>query len=143
LIVVLATGAYNAYKTLVIPPGAVVAFNAPKCPTDWQDFTAAHARFIVGAGAPDNPDQNKGLRTKSVNDRGGFESVKIAVDDLPTLFILSQTIHLPKGGETITGAGVVLDPKRPGDNVYVQQEQPAKVALDILPPYLAMTYCVK
>jgi hypothetical protein len=80
----------RAAVTIVIPVGAVVAFDLPDgCPKDgqWTPFGEANNRVIVGAAGlastPEQGDDGVALVQRRFRERAGADSTKLAVANLP------------------------------------------------------------
>lgn len=75
LIVAVAERSFDAMSTLLgpsIPSGAVVAFEADKCPDDWELYHAGAGRFLFGA------DNEHELRSE-----GGTKEHQLTVSEMP------------------------------------------------------------
>jgi hypothetical protein len=75
LIVAAAEGIFGALSSLLgpsVPPGAVVAFEADKCPDGWKLYHSGAGRFLFGA------DGDHDLRSE-----GGQEKHVLTWDEMP------------------------------------------------------------
>lgn len=118
-----------------VPSGAVVAFDLRNgCPAGWQSFDDSNGRFILGSG------KGEGLTLRPFGQPGGEETHKLTVLELPahthsySSYVFSgskegkQPAHIKFGGGSVDG-----ETKSTGQNE----------AFQIIPPYIALRYCVK
>jgi microcystin-dependent protein len=131
----------------VIPVGTVIAFDlGGKCPPNWRQLVELKGRMIIGAGT------GKNLTSRDFRAPGGAEAVALSVENLP-----------PHTHRVYDNAGVPVRIEAPGPNeetaagagsedsqrvVYGRTGFTGGMAdgvkpLDIMPPYLALTYCRK
>lgn len=114
-----------------IPPGAVIAFDLPACPTGWTDFAAAAGRTIIGAGS------GSGLTPRAQGETGGEETHTLTTNEMPAHShggvlrgdLFAYIPALWPTGPTI-GAGST-------DNTG------GNAAHNIMQPYIALRYCKK
>ena len=64
-------------SALVIPKGAVVAFQLPECPDGWSPYEEAAGRTVIGVGEGDD------LTARALNEMGGAETVKLETKHMP------------------------------------------------------------
>ena len=116
-----------------IESGAVVAFEgASSCPSGWSVYTKAESRVIVGA-AGSSP--GKGA---------------LAADNLPPHTHQYNDIYFSSDGGTVTvpknfGSGSKTDNNNKGYQITrtTNAEKTTPAAISNLPPFIALTYCVK
>jgi hypothetical protein len=145
-----ATTASGALAQLVVPAGAVMAFDLPTCPAGWSPYAAAGGRVVIGAGV--------GLARGATV---GSDQTTLSVAQMPAhTHSQSNTPHShgpSHGGSFITRGG----PGTPaaliaggGGFEYTSSTTDATVSITILPagggqPFdnrqasIALTYCIK
>ncbi|MSQ85119.1 MAG: hypothetical protein EXR77_19970 [Myxococcales bacterium] len=124
----------NAAK-LLVPSGAVMAFNLPLCPQGWSEFTLAQGRAVVGlpsggklgaqvgAALTDQENRATGKHTHTVTDPGHTHTVGMDSDSVPdggtgaTASEDSQVYQLNSGNSktnvSIVDAGTVAGTNAP------------------------------
>jgi hypothetical protein len=127
----------SAFKWLVnpaVPRGAVLAFNLDACPFGWSEFKEGGGRFIVGAG--DHP--NAPIQVYKLGATGGQEKVGLTLEEMPKHSHSYSYLGSRPGGCGLEGCG--------WEQALVNAETSEKGAgkpHDNLPPYVALTYCVR
>ena len=150
-----------------VPVGAVIAFDVESggCPDEnWEVFAAANDRFIVGSGIRFKvPNYQENITTY---DTGGKAQEKIEIRHLPSHkheLVDNGHTHLVKPADTGPNQGhpkhghfsvqssdrrhltIRMDSSvltRSKSNISITSEGGGE-PLDILPPYVALTYCKK
>jgi hypothetical protein len=130
-----------------VPPGAVMAFDLPSgCPAGWKVFEAAISRTIVGAtlgqaASPNHDENGKLLSSRLYRKDGGEERHTLTVDEMPA----HRHLIPHKGADTAIDAG------QRGTNWGVttlngtENTDPVGggAAHNIMPPFIALVYCLK
>ena len=98
----------------LIPTNAVMAFDQPTCPPGWDVYAPAEGRFIAGVG----PDSE-------------VRVYNLGVVDVTGVPIIPSTVPTP-------GQDFTLGREVPAD---ATQAKPTN--RDLLPPFVALRYCVK
>ena len=132
-----------------LPSGAIVAFaDAPdgamkrSCndlPGDWENFTFADGRFILGAGI-------LGDRTYMSGSKSGSPEVALTKEHIPAHdhevdanLLLWKNGSGPKLGPSVSSANIVDNDLK----VKVKNNELPGDAHDNMPPYIALTWCKK
>lgn len=124
--------------SIVMPRGAVIAFDARGCPDNgaWEQLDSVAGRVVVGAGAAD------GLTPRKYGDTGGYE--RLSVDHIPRH---SHTLSVFHGDDGTGGGGAVqvgdADANKIRANALNTSSVGAAEPLQSMPPFLVLTYCVK
>lgn len=63
--------------TVVVPSGAVVAFDLDACPNGWAVFAPAAGRTVIGVG------KGERLTARQLRETGGAEAHTLTVDEMP------------------------------------------------------------
>ncbi|WP_339632066.1 hypothetical protein [uncultured Sneathiella sp.] len=136
-----------------IESGAVVAFEgASSCPSGWSVYTKAESRVIVGAAgsSPGKGADGKSLSAHKAGTNGGQETVTLAADNLPPHTHQYNDIYFSSDGGTVTvpknfGSGSKTDNNNKGYQITrtTNAEKTTPAAISNLPPFIALTYCVK
>ncbi len=135
-----------------LPAGAVVAFDQEGgCPGGWTAYAKATSRVIVGAGAssPGNGADGKPLTALASGATGGQESVTLTAENLPPHTHAYNDIYYSEVGGTVTvpnnrgSNGSDSDNKGYEINRTTLPDQRTASAVNIQPPYIALTYCLK
>jgi len=141
-----------------LPQGAVIAFTTP-CPPGWTNYSAANARFIIGAGKtsestfptwqqelPTGGVQNLPLTEQAVNHSGGEESHILTVEQIPAhshrVYRHAAGTEFNKGEANgfVPGAGSG-DAGTFTKDTNTTGETGGGKAHPLMPPYLALNYC--
>jgi len=134
-------GLFPQVLTVLVPSGAIVAFNAADCLNGWKKFEDAKDKFIIAAGDK-----------KRFNDEGGSETIRLTADHLPKHFHKMRiqdskvsdpntSLGLQEGGKLQNQVMVFqTDPDKTMDTEPVGNDS---VEIPYLPPYIALTYCKK
>jgi hypothetical protein len=133
------TKTISTKRGVVIPHGAVLAFDALECPDGWSLFDRAAGRMIVGVG------QGKMLTERNLRQTGGREQVTLGLEELP------EHRHSMGVGTSDTTAMTPVQPRL----VHLLPDQYNKNGVpftgaeghsrpfDIMPPWIALTLCRK
>ena len=110
------------------PPGAVVAFANGTCPAGWGPYEAATGRFLLGTSEKYPPDAV-----------GGAEAVTLTIAQMPahSHSVTVPTVHLIGKNEGIATAG------RKKSTRYNTSRQGSGKPHNNMPPFVAVSYCVK
>jgi microcystin-dependent protein len=137
-----ASGLYNLPAQIRIPSGAVMAFNATKCPDGWKIYARAEGSVIIGVGKI--PGGGKEL---NLEEAAGKYQITLTTPQLPTHQHDTLVAADPSYSSTSWGNG----PSR--ISIFGTQAAQHVTALsaptgdgqpvDILPPYVALRYCEK
>jgi hypothetical protein len=123
-------------KSQVVPAGAVLAFYT-ECPAseNWVPHYAAAGRFLLGAGF------GEGLTPQALGKKGGKEQEVLSIEQMPKH---SHDIKRGIVGDNNNYAAFF--------NTHVSQTHPSPAStetagdgqpLEIMPPFLAVSYCQK
>ncbi len=141
--------------------GAVMAFQAEKCPEGWSDFEKGHGKFLLGAGrgAIVRPDGGEiRLETRNLDSEGGAERASLTKNHLPrhTHRISTESttdnvaFHDGLAGSTAAAFGIAevftstTGPGRYGPLDGVLEETGvASPSLEIMPPFVVVTLCIR
>jgi len=154
-VLALATGASTAWAILKhwvivqVPHDAVIAFNGP-CPSGWEQFKPATARFVIGAGnltdasfakwkqeLPTGGFQEQNLTIRSLNEAGGEENHILTVKQMPS--------HTHDFTAIQSGGSCAFS----GCNGNAQSTTRATAATggnqphNLLPPFISLNYCIQ
>lgn len=152
---------YNSFDAQIdIPANAVVAFNGA-CPTDgWAEWTPAYGRFIIGAGGTYVPtvgsDANPNDGTVTwveptpayvSGTQGGSVNYRMAPTEMPSHdHNVSVQLHqsvAANNASTSTVSGGSSSSGVIGSRDAVETPMGGTTAMQYIPPYLALTYCIK
>jgi len=119
----------------LIPRGAVIPFEKNECPSGWEKYTQATGRMIIGAGRSD------GLTARTYLEKGGEEKHKLDISEMPN--------HLHGG--TFRSSGFSFEhhqnnSRLPGQIYRFDRNTTPTgggAAHNNMPPYIALTYCIK
>ncbi|MEM6933266.1 MAG: hypothetical protein AAF526_06705 [Pseudomonadota bacterium] len=137
-----------------IGAGAVVAYDADRCPKGWVSFKPAAARFIIGAGGPlefgyDTGENGQQLTLRGHRVIGGSETHTLTLPEMPR-----HAHHVMVGQSGGNGPVVVSwelgeigKGKHAGLTEYVGGPvgaQPGAASPhNNMPPYMALRFCRK
>ena len=130
--------------TLMIPSGAVVAFDLNKCPPGWSRYAVGEGRFIIGAG--NNKGKNKDFHQVVLPDRGlgntgGELKHTLTIDEMPSHdHPVTKTGSAQGGPNTNNAHPLASSLDKPLDLSY---RTGGGKGHDIIPPYIALRYCKK
>lgn len=105
---------------LLIPVGAVMAFDLAACPSGWEDYAPAEGKFIVGADNGAAPDPPSEYKIYQVDVGSGSSSGEYPIQPYPSAGV----------------ADTVPYNLNLGDNTVAPEPS-------LIPPYHALLYCVK
>lgn len=144
--------------TAGIPEGAVMAFDAERCPSGWAAFQQAGGRFIIGSGLHENKDVN-GLPLKAFKTglSGGEAVHALTIDEMPKhthQFSIEAGAKIPEKFPDfwLSGTGSTYNfefnnPSGPQANVgglvLGIAEAGGSQAHNNMPPYVALYFCKK
>lgn len=124
----------GAPNSVIIPSGAVVAFNLSSCPSGWSDFSPAHGRTVVGVG------RGEGLSNRALLELGGAENHKLTIPEMPS--------HAHTGNVSI-GDGYSFEHHQSNNRLpgHKWEKQSGKTGgnqpHNNMQPYVALRYCQK
>lgn len=124
------TNVANASDVL-IPSGAVIAFDLSSCPNGWSEYSPARGRTIIGSGEGNLDKNGDALTARSLGETGGDE--------------ISQVIAVEENATTDEPSGNVLAVPTAG-NIY--HSGPADTTMGggsdgNMPPFVSLLYCKK
>lgn len=128
----------NVPQDIIIPSGAVVAFNTSKCPEAWEPYTAADGRSIVGIAesARTPPGQQSGSNEVVIQPKNlPQHQHDTAIGVLPAFTGWGQG----PGKNSIAGAAeghFITAPTSP-----IGEVSPTPMRIE--PPIVALRYCIK
>lgn len=121
-----------------IPSGAVIAF-AKGCPLErgWVPYEKARGRSIVGSGSQSVVDIGTvaEIRTEITNETVGGSRMRLAPRILPATPIDPNTKYDPSASNLLLSRNTSVIKETDGPDRSVQ--------FYVLPPYVALEYCVK
>ena len=131
--------------TRSIPPGAVVAFDSESCPRGWTPYTRGAGRFLIGAG---RHSEHNGFGTevpvKVPGATGGEDQAVLTIDQMPRHRHQNPTEGGSGTGRTsalrATDNGNVSDDGRHAHARPTAHEGGGQPH-DIMPPWVALTFC--
>ena len=136
-----------------IESGAVVAFEGTSsCPAGWNSYSKAASRVIVGAAesSPGKGADGKALSAHKAGTNGGQETVTLAADNLPPHTHQYNDIYFSSDGGAVSvpnsfGSGSKTDNNNKGYQITrtTNTEKTTPAATSNMPPFIALTYCVK
>ena len=147
-----------ALQTAALPVGSVVAFDSQECPEakGWFPFGPANGRVLIGAGS------GSGLTSRRLREQKGREWVSLSEANLPSHSHSSGDLEVgnPKSlwlHESASGAAADSNRKwalfddQTAYNLGNHQHSISGTtgetgdgeAFDIMPPFVALTFCVK
>lgn len=135
-----------------IESGAIVAFDGTsKCPSGWSVYTKAESRVIVGAAdsSPGKGADGIALNAHKAGTTGGQETVTLAVSNLPPHTHKYNDIYYSENTGTVTVPNNFGSKGSDNDNKGLQitrttiADSNTPTAISNLPPFIALTYCVK
>ena len=124
----------------LFPPGAVVAFHAVDCPSEWRRFEDASDKFIIAAGSK-----------RPFNAQGGADTITLT----PREHLLEHRHQLKISDSEArirgtsfglqTGGGLQNQVFVYNDKAKTETEATGEksVRIQYLPPYIALTFCKK
>lgn len=134
------------------PAGAVVAFDQEgACPAGWARYDKAASRAIIGAAGDTagTGDDGAPLTAHKHGTAGGQETVTLTADNLPPHTHAYNDIFYSEIGGTVAvpnnkgSNGSDNDNKGYEINRTTLPDQRTASPVRIMPPFLALTYCVK
>lgn len=116
---------------LLVPSGAVMAFDLAACPAGWTAFLPAAGRNVVGVGA------GAGLTPRTLGQTGGEESHAMSVSEMPSHAhgIQFNRHFAADGGNGDFGPG--------GGASYGTDATGGSQPFNVMDPYVALLYCKK
>lgn len=131
-----------------LPIGAVVPFNTgesePCIGEKWERFKPGASRFIVGAGFRQTGKLTPRPPFKELPEQaiGGAETITLAENNLPAHSHNSYGVS--RGGEAVrNGSGLTAVSGVEPDTEIVGKPTGGGEEIDIMPPYIALHFCIK
>lgn len=120
---------------LAVPKGAVMAFNLKECPKGWTPLETLSGRVIVGAGAGD------GLTQRDLGQKGGVETVKLAINQLP-----AHSHRLPTdGAQPGNNSQSIVNSGQRDEGISNRSGRTDRVGNNVahenMPPFFVLKYC--
>ena len=118
---------------ILVPPGAVIAFNLASCPSSWTEFTEAQGRVILGVG------MGTGLMDRTLLQSGGFEKHVLTPSEIPVHTVEVETWDNDNNTKYATESGNRKDLWRTKETRSRQAQQ----GHENMPPFVALRFCQK
>lgn len=125
-------------ESRVVPSGMIAAFDLNECPVDWDPYSEAVGRVLVGAGSV------AGLTVRRVGAEGGAETVTLNVEQLPRH--QHQTVETGDPTNSKFGIGIAMH-SRTGVN-WTDQFGASLTGFagdgkphENMPPFRVVTFC--
>ena len=123
--------------TILVPSGAVLAFNKARCPDGWVEYRDAQGRVVVGIG------EQPGLSRRTLGEIGGSEKYYLTKSEIP---IHNVDVRLEYYDNENNRRYKTENGNR-ADKVRIIKteayEESAQRAHDNMPPFVALCYCEK
>ncbi len=135
-----------------VASGAVMAFDGvSSCPSGWSLYTKAASRVIVGAAtsSPGKGADGQALSAHKAGTSGGQENVTLAAANLPPHTHQYEDIFYSENGGTVSVPNNEGSKGSDNDNKGYQMtrttmtDKTSPAAIPVMPPFIALTYCVK
>lgn len=110
--------------------GSVTAF-LNECPTGWSEFRTGFGRVLVGTGS------GEGLTPRALLDRDGSEVFKLSQSNLP------RHEHQVGTGQRAGPNDKFFSPAGNSETVRLVEKPGDVAAVDKMPPFVAVNFCVK
>ena len=131
----LSDGVILKNSQVLMPSGAVMAFDLDQCPAGWSEFKLAKGRTIIGTKGNEN-----GLTNRNRGDFGGAETHQLTIDEMPNH---SHTINLYdhyKYDSYNLVPGSSYNSKRGSTTT---QSAGGNKSHNNMPPFVTLLYCKK
>jgi len=134
VIILYLVGLINKVPQLLVPSGAIVAFDGSGCPEGWEEYNNAKGKVVIGADH----------KSFTVGDKGGNATITIEEKNLPPHSHkqklsggpgqLPGFVHTTGQAWSYTAHGINIDHKTDGGNGK-------KERLSNMQPWIALRYC--
>lgn len=136
-------GVWSRLVTPPIPPDAIMAFTAQKCPVGWEKFQDAEGRFILGWSEDNSLPSQETRALRPFRDLGGEPTVILTQEQMPThshgTITVLRTARAEDESYQVVGSGkekLML-------NGQGTEPRGSYMPHNNMPPYIALTFCKK
>jgi len=128
----------NKQFAMLVPKGAVMAFNLESCPTGWEKAEFTNGRFIIGVG------ESEGLTPKNLLNKGGEEKHKLTIAEMPSHNHEWKGVRSDRPDDRGFGGSEKNVHMAPGHSINnIGQYQGGGQSHNNMPPFVALLFCEK